>query len=94
MVNIEEVWHAFVQKLENLRHHVDPALHADLDEVALHAATLKTAAEGAVQQAVAGSAPFVAAAVKGVEEETLKAAQSVETAAKDAVTGTATEILK
>lgn len=77
MVNIEEVWHAFVQKLENLRHHVDPQLHQDLDEIGLHAATLKNAAQGEVSKVATDASKFVGAEVKTVEEDTLKAAQSV-----------------
>jgi len=80
MVNIEEIWHALVQKIENLRHHVDPALHQDLDEIGLHAAQLKAAAGGEVTKIAVDASKFVGAEVKAVEEDTLKAAQSVETA--------------
>lgn len=90
MVNIEELWHDLVAKLENLRHHVDPQLHRDLDEIGQRAATLKAAADGEVTKVAADASKFVGAEAKTVEEDALKAAQSVESPAPQ----TPTEVLK
>jgi hypothetical protein len=83
-MSIQTLWHAFVEKLEHIRHEVDPALHKDLDELAVHASALKTEAEAAsntVVHQVTAAAPFVAAVPKEVGEDVLEAAQSVEAAA-------------
>lgn len=76
MVNIEELWHELVGKLENLRHRVDPALHQDLDVIGQRAATLKAAAEGEVTKVAADTSKFVGVEVKTVEEDALKVVQS------------------
>lgn len=76
MLNIEELWHELVGKLENLRHHVDPALHKDLDTIGQHAATLKAAAEGEVTKVATDTSKFVGAETKTVEEDALKAVQT------------------
>lgn len=76
MLNIEEVWHALVQKLENLRHHVDPQLHGAIDEIGLHAEALKVAATAEAGKVEADTSKFVGAEVKTVKQDALKAAQS------------------
>jgi hypothetical protein len=91
-VSIQTLWHAFVEKLEHIRHEVDPALHKDLDELAVHASALKTEAESVSNTAIheaKAAAPFVAAVPKEVEKDVLTAAQSVE-----AVAPIAKDILK
>lgn len=77
MLKIEEAWHALVQKLENLRHHVDPQLHGAIDEIGVHAEALKDAATAEAGKVETDTSKFVGAEVKTVEEDALKAAQSV-----------------
>jgi hypothetical protein len=76
MNKIETIWHDLVQKIENLRHHLDPQLHQSLDEISLHAAQLKNAATTEAAKVETDTSKFVGAEVKTVSEGALKAAQT------------------
>lgn len=69
-MSIESAWHAFTEKLAHIRHHADPAMHKDLDELAEHATAVKAAADTVVTKAIATAVPVAEeAAVKAVEAE-------------------------
>jgi hypothetical protein len=80
LTHVEATWHAFVAKLEEIRHHADTSLHSDLDTLSLHAAALKTEADKAAATAVAEASttvpPLLEGVAKVVGEDALKAAQS------------------